>query len=154
MHILGVQLHVFARYKVSMVKAVTGRAVHRCQWRQRQHHTTDRAWLQRLITKWAKKITWCYISAKCLLTFWKKHNESMSLSAKSRAPGPRCKTGTSKYGENFGMPTWRLHLLPITPRLGEFPARKLKLNHCTMCTAFDIAFQWLSWHQNADNLDL
>ena len=44
-----------------MIKAVTGRAVHRwhwwCQHRQhrRQHHTMDRAWLHSLITKWAKK---------------------------------------------------------------------------------------------------
>ena len=40
-----------------MIKSVTGRAVHRRRRRQRQRHTTDRAWLHRLITKWAKK---CY----------------------------------------------------------------------------------------------
>ena len=44
-----------------MIKPVTGRAVHRrrCwrwhQRRQQQRHTTDRAWLHRLITKWANK---------------------------------------------------------------------------------------------------
>ena len=39
-----------------MIKPVTGRAVHRCwRWWQWQWHTTDRAWLHRLITKWAKK---------------------------------------------------------------------------------------------------
>ena len=44
-----------------MIKPVTGRAVHRCRCRRRhqhrwrrQWHTTDRAWLHRLITKWAK----------------------------------------------------------------------------------------------------
>ena len=38
-----------------MIKPVTGRAVHRCRhWWQRQRHMTDRAWLHRLITKWAK----------------------------------------------------------------------------------------------------
>ena len=44
-----------------MIKAVTGRAVHRWhQWWQHgwQHHTTDRAWLHRLITKWAKNLIW------------------------------------------------------------------------------------------------
>ena len=46
-----------------MIKAVTGRAVHRWhRWRQQhgwQHHMTDRAWLHRLITKWAKNFTFC-----------------------------------------------------------------------------------------------
>ena len=37
-----------------MIKPVTGRAVHRCQCWRRWWHTTDRAWLHRLITKWAK----------------------------------------------------------------------------------------------------
>ena len=72
MHILGAYLHIFVRYEASMIKSVTGRAVHRCWcwqwwrwcqwwhwhwWRwQRQRHTMDRAWLHRLITKWAKKL--------------------------------------------------------------------------------------------------
>ena len=49
-----------------MIKPVTGRAVHRhwcrCQHRRRwqQWHTTDRAWLHRLITKWAKKLWLIY----------------------------------------------------------------------------------------------
>ena len=40
-----------------MIKPVTGRAVHRCRcqwWWQQQRHMMDRAWLHRLITKWAK----------------------------------------------------------------------------------------------------
>ena len=69
-HILGVYIHKFARYKVSMIKAVTGRAVHRrcqcwqcrCWWHGWQHHTTDRAWLHRLITKWAKNCNVLYHS--------------------------------------------------------------------------------------------
>ena len=71
-YILGVYLHVSARHEVSMIKAVTGTAVHRhqhqwwqqwrwCQWqhqRRWQWHTTDKSWLHRLIgmyAKWAKK---------------------------------------------------------------------------------------------------
>ena len=56
MQILGEYLHIFARYEVSMIKAITRTAVHRqhrrrwCQW-----HMLDKAWLHRLITKWAKK---------------------------------------------------------------------------------------------------
>ena len=50
-------MHISARYGVSMIKAVSGTAVHRWHrhgWCQRQHHTPDRAWLHRVITKWAK----------------------------------------------------------------------------------------------------
>ena len=53
---------MFVRYEASMIKAVTGRAVHTCwhQWhRWWQWHMTDRAWLHRLITKWAKNLE-CY----------------------------------------------------------------------------------------------
>ena len=68
-HILGLWMHICARYEVSMMKAVTRTAVHRCCQHEcrcghgRQHHTTDRAWLHRLITKWAKKYK-----------MWKPHN--------------------------------------------------------------------------------
>ena len=55
-HKPGVQMHIFARCEVSMIKAVTGTAVHRWYWCQQQHHMTDRAWLHRLITKWAKNL--------------------------------------------------------------------------------------------------
>ena len=50
----GIDTYIYKT--VSMIKAVTGRAVHRqCQQHGRQHHMMDRAWLHRLITKWAKK---------------------------------------------------------------------------------------------------
>ena len=65
MLILGIYVHVSARYEVSMSNAVTGTAVHRWQhhwwwWRQWwwQQHVTDKSWLHRLIgmyAKWAKK---------------------------------------------------------------------------------------------------
>ena len=66
MHILGVYIHVSARYEVSMSNAVTGTAVHRWQhqwqwwwWHQRwwQWHMMDKSWLHRLLgmyAKWAK----------------------------------------------------------------------------------------------------
>ena len=54
-----------------MIKAVTGRAAHRC-WHQWQRHTIDRAWLHRLITKWAKNHS---NSQHCsLLWWWEKEN--------------------------------------------------------------------------------
>ena len=56
-----------------MIKAVTGRAVHRrcwcqCWWHRQQHHTMDRAWLHRLITKWAKKKNGCHL--KIYRSYW------------------------------------------------------------------------------------
>ena len=70
MHRLGVYVHISVRYEVSMIKAVTGMAVHRCQqwwhwhWQcqwQWQWHMMDRAWLHRLITKLAKKVERLFI---------------------------------------------------------------------------------------------
>ena len=56
-----------------MIKPVTGRAVHR---RRRQRHTTDRAWLHRLITKWAKKVNTDLKSfGSCHIKCFYRHNK-------------------------------------------------------------------------------
>ena len=56
-----------------MIKAVTGRAVHRqrwWQWHRWQHHMTDRAWLHRLIAKWAKKFNLYETCQTFVRKFW------------------------------------------------------------------------------------
>ena len=61
-HILGAYVHICAKYKVSVMKPLDRRTVHRWwQWRQQwcqRWHTTDNSWLYRLLgmtAKWAKK---------------------------------------------------------------------------------------------------
>ena len=67
-----------------MIKPVTGRAVHRCQcwhwWWWQWQHTTDRAWLHRLITKWAKNLDptiHCIAYSCCTFLNYNSHNRQV-----------------------------------------------------------------------------
>ena len=78
-HILEAYVHICTRYKVSVIKPVNRRTVHRWQWQQQWWcqwwHTADNSWLHRLICYQQMSQQWIVIStfigvSKSSSSFW------------------------------------------------------------------------------------